>query len=85
MGSFPTVKFLNPQEIVKRYNNWRHPEQSPKETQKRDLIIRALHIAIKLIMNNHTYTFGSQIRKQSKGGPIDLDITGALAQIYMIC
>ena len=48
-------------------------------------MIRALHIAIKLIMNNHTYTFGSQIRKQSKGGPIGLEITGAMAQIYMIC
>ena len=84
MGSFPTVKSLNPQEIVKRYKNWRHPEQSPNETQKRELIIRALHIAIKFIMNNHTYTFGNQIRKQSKGGPIGLDITGAIAQIYMI-
>ena len=44
----------------------------------------ALHIAIKFVMNNHTYTFGNQIRKQSKGGPIGLDLTGAIAQIYMI-
>ena len=35
-------------------------------------------------MNNHTYTFGNQIRKQTKGGPIGLDITGAIAQIYLI-
>ena len=35
-------------------------------------------------MNNHTYTFGNQIRKQAKGGPIGLDITGAIAQIYII-
>ena len=84
MGSFPIVKSLNPQDINKRYKNWRHPEQSPSETQKREEIIRALHIAIKFIMNNHTYTFGNQIRKQSKGGPIGLDITGAIAQIYMI-
>ena len=35
-------------------------------------------------MNNHTYRFGNQIRKQSKGGPIGLDLTGAIAQIYMI-
>ena len=37
MGSFPTVKSLNPQEIVKRYKNWRQPEQSPNERQKREL------------------------------------------------
>ena len=38
------------------------------------IIIRALHIAIKFIMKNHTYTFGNQIRKQSK------NTTGAIAQ-----
>ena len=83
-GKFPTVKSLNPQKEHKRYKNWRRPEQSPNNTQKRELIIRALHIAIKFIMNNHTYTFGNQIRKQTKGGPIGLDITGAIAQIYLI-
>ena len=84
MGQRPAVKSLNPQTEEKRRKNWADPEQPPDESQKRELIIRALHIAIKFVMNNHTYTFGNQIRKQAKGGPIGLDITGAIAQIYMI-
>ena len=35
-------------------------------------------------MKNHTYAFGNQIRKQSNSGPIGVDITGAIAQIFMM-
>ena len=83
-GPKPTVKSLIPQEASKRNRNWSSPEQAPNDLQKREMIIRALHIAIKFIMKNHTYTFGNQIRKQSNGGPIGVDITGAIAQIFMM-
>ena len=49
-----------------RRKNWADPEQPPDESQKRELIIRGLQITIKFVMNNHTYTFGNQIRKQAK-------------------
>ena len=78
------MKPLNPQKEKERRKNWADPERSQDELQKRELIIRALHIAIKFVMNNHTYTFGNHIRKQSKGGPIGLDLTRAIGQIYMI-
>ena len=83
-GPKPTVKSLIPKEAAKRNKNWSSPEQAPNDLQKREMIIRALHIAIKFIMKNHTYTFGNQIRKQSNGGPIGVDITGAIAQIFMM-
>ena len=78
------MKSLIPQEASKRNRNWSSPEQAPNDLQKREMIIRALQIAIKFIMKNHTYTFGNQIRKQSNGGPIGVDITGTIAQIFMM-
>ena len=34
-------------------------------------------------MNNHIYTINGTIKKQTKGGPIGLELTGDIAQIYM--
>ena len=34
-------------------------------------------------MTNHVYQFNNIIRKQSTGGPIGLDLTGDLAQVFM--
>ena len=86
-GRKPTVKSLNPEESSSssaRHTHWSSPEQAPNNHQKREMVIKALHIALTFIMRNHTYTFGNQIRKQSNGGPIGLDITGAIAQIFMM-
>ena len=44
----------------------------------------ALRIGLKVVMNNHTYKFNGCIRKQQKGGPIGLELTGNLAQVFMI-
>ena len=35
-------------------------------------------------MKNHVFTFDNEIRKQTKGGPIGLKLTGVLAQVFMI-
>ena len=43
----------------------------------------ALRIALMLIMKNHTYEFNGEIRRQARGGPIGLDLTGTVAKIYM--
>ena len=37
-----------------------------------------------VIMKNHVFTFNNEIRKQTKGGPIGLKLTGVLVQIFMI-
>ena len=48
------------------------------------MISIALEIIIKQIMQSHIYEFQGELRKQTRGGPIGLDLTGDLAQIYMI-
>ena len=48
------------------------------------MLREALRVALTLIMKNHVYTFDNEIRKQTRGGPIGLKLTGVLAQIFMI-
>ena len=35
-------------------------------------------------MKNHVYNYVNVIQRQQKGGPIGLDLTGGIAQVYMI-
>ena len=43
----------------------------------------ALKVAIKFIMGNHIYNINGILKRQTKGGPIGLELTGDIAQIYM--
>ena len=36
------------------------------------------------VMHNYVYVFDGIIRKQVKGGPIGLDLTGNIAQVFMM-
>ena len=47
------------------------------------MLAKALYIAIKFTMENHVYAFASTMKKQAKGGPIGLELTGEIANIYM--
>ena len=44
----------------------------------------ALKILIIEAMQNHVYTFNSEARIQSEGGPIGLSLTGELADMFMV-
>ena len=44
----------------------------------------ALRIGLEVVMKNHVYRFDSSIRKQQNGGPIGLELTGNIAQVFMI-
>ena len=48
------------------------------------MITEALRIIIKFIMKNHIYQFDNKIHKQEEGGAIGVELTGELAQIFMI-
>ena len=43
-----------------------------------------MQIALKLVMKSHTYVFDSKVRKQEVGGAIGIDLTGTLAQVFMM-
>ena len=60
------------------------PYRHPDAIAKKKMLAVALSIAIKVIMKNHVYSFDGKMRKQSKGGPIGLDLTGDLMQIFMM-
>ena len=38
-------------------------------------------VGIKVVMENHIYNFGGELRKQKDGGPIGVELTGALADL----
>ena len=83
-GKKPTVQSLTHDSWEDRHSHWNDPARQPTEEEKRKMIIVALGCQMKAVMTNHDYTFNNEIRKQSKGGPIGLDLTGSIAQIFMI-
>ena len=67
-----------------RHRPWTPPEDTePDENTKKKMIATALKVAIKFIMGNHIYNINGILKRQTKGGPIGLELTGDIAQIYM--
>lgn len=48
------------------------------------MFVEAFKTVLLFILENHVYGFNGEIKKQSKGGPIGLELTGVLAQIFMV-
>ena len=70
--------------IEKRFENWLEPEEKTNKMEKRKMLGEAMKIAIRFIMKNHIYEFDNHMYKQAKGGPIGLEITGDIANIFMV-
>ena len=83
-GRPPTVQSLRHERFEVRHANWISPTRDPTDIEKRKMVITALRILMTFVMTNHDYSFNGEIRKQRHGGPIGLDLTGSIAQIYMI-
>ena len=84
-GRKPTITASGTEEKKeKRLKPWNPPKKQADEHAKRLMLREALNVALTVIMKNHVYTFNNEIKKQAKGGPIGLKLTGALAQIFMI-
>ena len=69
---------------TKRFQPWIPPVEQPDEDTTRKMFTEAMKIVLLFIMQNHLYTFDNQIKLQSEGGPIGLELTGVLAQLYMV-
>ena len=76
------VKSLWNNKPEKRFSNWAQPAREPNTNEKRRLLVTALEIGMKHVMKNHTYNYTNTIKRQAKGGPIGLDLTGGIAQVY---
>ena len=60
------------------------PEKEPNDIQKRRMLGHTMQIMILAGMENHIYRFDNEIKKQTEGGPIDLFLTGEIADCYLI-
>ena len=68
----------------KRFAPWEEARRSdPDERTKKKMLAEALCIGVEFVMSNHLYMFNQVARKQSKGGPIGLALTGDVAQVFM--
>ena len=66
---------------VKPWDEAQNTDPGP-EDQKR-MLAEAIAIVVEVVMTNHVYIFNGIPRKQSKGGPIGLALTGDVAQVFM--
>ena len=84
-GRPPTIIARSKEEKKEeRFRPWNMPNKQPDEYTKRVMFREAMRVVLAIIMNNHVYTFDNEIRKQVRGGPIGLQLTGVLAQTFMI-
>ena len=63
---------------------WDLPEREPTLIEKQRMFAVGICIGIKVVMENHIYRFGGELRKQLEGGPIGVELTGALADLFML-
>ena len=69
---------------TKRFHPWLPPVEQPDEVTTRKMCTDTMKIVLLFIMQNHLYTFDNEIKLQSEGGPIGLELTGVLAQLFMV-
>ena len=68
----------------KRFGPWVDPVKGDPDTEvQKKMLAEALSIAVMFVMSNHLYVFNREVRKQTKGGPIGLALTGDVARIFM--
>ena len=69
---------------IDRFAPWLCPRRQPTAKEKRLMVVQGLWIALRKVMHNHVYVFDGVVRKQVRGGPIGLRLTGDIAQVFML-
>ena len=69
---------------TKRYQPWLPPVEQQDEITTRKMFMEAMKVVLLFIMKNHLYTLDNQIKLMTEGGPIGLELTGVLAQFFMV-
>ena len=64
-------------------NCWNPPARKPGSRQIKKMIGCLVKAAIKLVMQNHYYSFNNEIRKQRKGGAIGNTLTEKLGKLLL--
>ena len=88
MGARPNVKSYGTKlSKSERFMSWHVAERQPTTEQKdikKKMITEAIRIILIYIMKNHIYEFDNKIYKQKEGGAIGVELTGTMAQIFMV-
>ena len=82
-GRPPNITGSAPKPEDVRYKPWNDAEEEPDKDATKKMIAEALSIGVNFTMKNHFYSFNGEMRRQEKGGPIGLALTGDVAQILM--
>ena len=69
---------------AERLKPWNPAAGTPNESIIKVMYAEALRIVVKAVMSNHLFEFDHQIKKQVSGGAIGLELTGDVAQIFMM-
>ena len=48
------------------------------------MFVEAMRKVLKTLLETHTYNFAGELRRQRNGGPIGMELTGVVAQIFMV-
>lgn len=84
-GRPPTIAdWALDESMIKRFKPWMPPAENADEETIRKMFTEALKTVLSFIMKNHVYTLDKEIKLQSKGGAIGLELTGVLAQLFMV-
>ena len=68
-----------------RHKPWIFPDLTEVNTEtKRKMLVEAIRVVLKDLLKTHVYEFAGEIRRQKKGGPIGMELTGVVAQIFMV-
>ena len=68
-----------------RHAPWIFPDVSSiNSTRKRKMLVEAMRTVLKVLMETLTYEFANAIRRQRRGGAIGMELTGFVAQIFMV-
>ena len=69
----------------KRHQPWIFPNISRIDPMmKRKMLVEAVRIVLRQLLETHTYNFAGEIRRQRAGGAIGMELTGVVAQIFMV-
>lgn len=73
-------------EVMARTNGhtkFNNPVRQPNKDEERKMMAMAIKHGITVVMRSHTYHFNGKIYLQTEGGPIGLELTGAISRVYM--
>ena len=75
-----TINYLQNKKNNKKW----HKARKPGRRQQKKMLALAISIGVQQVLANHTYKVGDTIYLQTQGGPIGLEITGAVCRPFMM-